>query len=583
MNHKTDLKRPPKRISITFALLANIAMMTVVIGTLFAWLITSMGTQDIHERVNGHLADTGSHIALRISALMNERYIDVREARDLFELELSGLTGPQKRKFLERVRDSHQYFSWLGLVSADGKVRTGTDGLLEGLDLRGRNWFEEALKTPVFFGNFHSAKLLEPFIRNADGAKLYLLDISMPLHGPGGKVTGVLGSHLNWQMIEEVVKQNIVLHTETMPIQVAIVNADGKILYDSLNHTGNVGELLKPLAPGAMIEATWPEDQEESFLTFVNLPQDHSFNGYEWRVVVREPSSVVNGGIMRMKWKVIGATMIAGLLFSLFGLVAVRPITRPIQILVHDIKKFGDTEAPPESSAANRIVEVSNLQDAFHDMAANVLVQRNMLRETQFEIVRTLGRAGEYRDNETGNHVLRMSLCCAHLAELAGMRTDEVEVLRLASQMHDVGKIGIPDEVLLKPGRFNDSERAIMERHCEIGNRILTGVDTPLTLMARSIAMSHHEKWDGSGYPNGIAGADIPMEGRIAAICDVFDALLSSRPYKRGWTREEVVNFMQEQSGRHFDPILVALFLRDFDSFVKIRDCYRDEPYMEIT
>jgi putative two-component system response regulator len=143
--------------------------------------------------------------------------------------------------------------------------------------------------------------------------------------------------------------------------------------------------------------------------------------------------------------------------------------------------------------------------------------------------------------------------------------------------MHDVGKIGIPDQVLLKPGRFEPEERALMEQHSEIGARILTGIDTPLTVLARTIALTHHEKWDGSGYPRRLASADIPQEGRIAALCDVFDALLSSRPYKQGWSIEKVVAFLTEQSGQHFDPELVALFLANLDDFVAIRARFQDK------
>ena len=154
-------------------------------------------------------------------------------------------------------------------------------------------------------------------------------------------------------------------------------------------------------------------------------------------------------------------------------------------------------------------------------------------------------------------------------------------MIQQASKMHDLGKIGIPDHVLLKPGRFDASERAIMERHCEIGARILTGVETPLTVLARTIAISHHEKWDGSGYPNRLAGEDIPLEGRITAICDVFDALLSSRPYKQGWALDKVEAFLREQAGQHFDPTLIGIFLAHLPDFVAIRDQFRDETPVE--
>jgi HD-GYP domain-containing protein (c-di-GMP phosphodiesterase class II) len=568
-------------ISITSALIANIALLTLVIGALCAWLMTLWGTQDIHHRTNERLADTARSIAVQMSLAMDERHADIRAVRDLFERELAGTSVEQKRGVMERTRASHKHFSWLGVVAADGGIRIGTGGLLEGMSVAGRNWFEGARKEPVFFGNLHPAKLLEPHMRNPDGAPLYLLDIALPLRGTAGEVTGVLGSHMNWRMIEEVVRKALEPSSHSERLSAAVVAADGAILYDTQGATGNAGELLKPLAPGQMIEADWPSRQEQFFLATAPTPPGHAFTGLGWRVVVRESAPAVSANIARMKWQVLGASTLAGLLFSLLGLLAVRPITLPLQALAHDMTRFGETEAMPEANVNNRIVEVRNLHNSFLSMATNVVANKELLRATQVEIVSTLARAGEFRDNETGNHVFRMSLCGERLGELAGLRPDQTEMLRLASKMHDVGKIGIPDHVLLKPGRFDDAERAIMERHCEIGALILTGVDTPLTVLARTIAMSHHEKWDGSGYPNRVAGEDIPLEGRIAAICDVFDALLSSRPYKEGWPLEKVVAFMREQAGHHFDPALIALFVQHLDDFVKIRALFHDEPSTE--
>lgn len=195
-----------------------------------------------------------------------------------------------------------------------------------------------------------------------------------------------------------------------------------------------------------------------------------------------------------------------------------------------------------------------------------------MVRETQLEIVRRLGRAGEFRDNETGAHVIRMSRACHLLALAAGLSAERAETLLYASPMHDVGKIGLPDNILLKPARLDPDERKTMERHVEIGAEILKGHDSELMQMARCVALTHHEKWDGSGYPRGLKGEDIPLEGRIAAICDVFDALTSARPYKQGWTTEEALSFIKEQAGKHFDPWLVEIFEGIAPEVAKLRE-----------
>ncbi len=182
------------------------------------------------------------------------------------------------------------------------------------------------------------------------------------------------------------------------------------------------------------------------------------------------------------------------------------------------------------------------------------------LQETRMEIIRRLGRAAEYRDNETGLHIIRMSKYSQLLGKAAGMSADETELLLNASPMHDIGKIGIPDSILLKPGKLDAEEWATMQTHVTIGAEILSGHHSELMEMSRLVALTHHEKWDGSGYPNGLKGEAIPLVGRIVALADVFDALTSERPYKSAWSVEDALTEISGLSGKHFDPQLVQLF-----------------------
>lgn len=198
------------------------------------------------------------------------------------------------------------------------------------------------------------------------------------------------------------------------------------------------------------------------------------------------------------------------------------------------------------------------------------------LYRTQLEIVRRLGRAGEFRDNETGMHVIRMSKSAQRLALAAGLGEDHAERILYAAPMHDIGKIGIPDRILLKPGKLDPAEWDVMKTHVTIGSDILADHPSELMQMARTIVLYHHEKWDGSGYPRGVAGIDIPIEGRLAAITDVFDALTSERPYKAAWPVERAVSLLREEAGKHFDPELVALFVEILPEILKIRDEYAD-------
>ena len=200
------------------------------------------------------------------------------------------------------------------------------------------------------------------------------------------------------------------------------------------------------------------------------------------------------------------------------------------------------------------------------------LVRVDELKETRLQIVQRLGLAAEYKDNETGLHVIRMSHYARVLGLAAGLSATAAEDLLHAAPMHDVGKIGIPDRILQKPGALDKEEWAIMQSHATIGADIIGEHAHGMLALARNIALTHHEKWDGSGYPRGLAGLDIPLEGRIVAIADVFDALTSARPYKAPWPVEEAVQYLRQQRGQHFDPELVDLFLARLPASVEIKE-----------
>jgi len=182
------------------------------------------------------------------------------------------------------------------------------------------------------------------------------------------------------------------------------------------------------------------------------------------------------------------------------------------------------------------------------------------LNDTRFEIIRRLGRAAEFRDNESGLHVIRMSHYSRLLAEAYGGSDEWVENVYNASPMHDIGKLGIPDSVLLKPDKLDADEWTLMKKHTEYGAEIIGDHPSELLQMSREIALTHHEKWDGSGYPKGLKGEEIPLEGRIVALADVFDILTTDRPYKKAWTVEDTVKLIDQCAGTHFDPDLVPMF-----------------------
>jgi putative two-component system response regulator len=194
-----------------------------------------------------------------------------------------------------------------------------------------------------------------------------------------------------------------------------------------------------------------------------------------------------------------------------------------------------------------------------------------MIKKSEQDIINILGKAGEYRDTDTGNHVTRMSYYCELLAKKLNLSEDEQSLVLQAAPMHDIGKIGIPDVVLLKQGRLDHDEFEIMKTHAQIGYDILSSKNTPLMQVAKQIALTHHEKWDGSGYPNSLRGEEIPLFGRICSIADVFDALLSKRPYKKPFTLEEAIAIMEDGRAVHFDPYLLDLFFDSMDEVLVIK------------
>lgn len=200
-------------------------------------------------------------------------------------------------------------------------------------------------------------------------------------------------------------------------------------------------------------------------------------------------------------------------------------------------------------------------------------------KETEYEISLRLGKASEFRDMETGMHIVRTSVFSENLARLAGLTDKEAELIRYASPLHDIGKIGIPDQILLKPGKFSEAEMQIMKQHTIIGAKMLENADKfPVIKAGQIIAYEHHEKWDGTGYPRGLKGEHIHIYGRITAIADVFDAVTSRRVYRPvPFSLDKTLELFKSSAGKHFDPHLTELFLNNFDLFLSIKNQFPDE------
>ncbi|MGE5387043.1 MAG: HD domain-containing phosphohydrolase [Betaproteobacteria bacterium] len=217
------------------------------------------------------------------------------------------------------------------------------------------------------------------------------------------------------------------------------------------------------------------------------------------------------------------------------------------------------------------------LYDQSRELERMVVQRTNELLFSRQQVIRRLGRAAEFKDNETGNHVIRMAHYSRLIGEASGLGPAAQDILLQTAPMHDIGKIGIPDRVLLKPGKLDEDEWVLMKQHPVMGANIIGKHDDELLSTARVIALTHHERWDGSGYPQRLKGEDIPLLGRIVALADVFDALTSVRPYKPAFSVEYAMEYIHNEAGRHFDPALIPAFEKALPRIIEIQAAYADE------
>jgi len=243
------------------------------------------------------------------------------------------------------------------------------------------------------------------------------------------------------------------------------------------------------------------------------------------------------------------------------------------------LKRYADDLAKVYKSEKERRRELeganTQLVKFADDLNKTVMDLRASNRELQSAYLDTIHRlvlAAEYKDEDTGDHIVRMSRYSGLIAEKLGLPAGEVEDILYAAPMHDIGKIGIPDRILLKPSKLTDDEFQLMKTHAHIGAKILANAKAPILRLGQQIAISHHEKWNGRGYPQGHAGEKIPLVGRIVGLADVFDALTSKRPYKVPYPVEVAVSIIQKERGEHFDPAVADVFLENIDDILKIKE-----------
>ena len=266
---------------------------------------------------------------------------------------------------------------------------------------------------------------------------------------------------------------------------------------------------------------------------------------------------------------VLGTVSIGALLAIAVGLFIAnrlqRSITRPLTALTEDMARIAQTHDYSASVIATSDIETATLADSFNAMMEAIRKAHIAISDREAELIFRLSSATEKRDNETGEHILRMARLCRLVGQGLKLDGDYIEAIHRVAPLHDVGKIGVPDSIIFKPGKLDPAERREMQNHTRYGHEILRDSKSDLIRLAAEIALSHHERWDGAGYPRALKGADIPLAGRIAAVADVCDALASERPYKQAWSLEAVRAHLTQHSGTQFDPACVESLLSRWD------------------
>lgn len=274
-------------------------------------------------------------------------------------------------------------------------------------------------------------------------------------------------------------------------------------------------------------------------------------------------------------------------LFFLFVVITValffgQLLKKDTQVVIGSINHIKSGDFEHELNVV-RFDELGEISHAINNMRISIkegieeIEKLNLeITDTQKEVVYTMGSIAETRSKETGNHVKRVAAYSELLGLKAGLLPEEASLLRLASPMHDIGKVAIPDHILNKPGKHTEEEFSIMKTHAQLGYEMLKHSNREILKAAAIVAYEHHEKYDGSGYPRGVVGDDIHIYGRITAVADVFDALGSDRVYKKAWEDEKIFELLREQSAKHFDPRLVEIFFENFDEINAIREMYKD-------
>ena len=394
-----------------------------------------------------------------------------------------------------------------------------------------------------------------------------------------------------WEVVTELELDDVPVYRElveqsTRSFATSLLRSETELIValgpagDIVMSAGLTGSLAAAGVTESATEVTVPDPGwfDAEILAAQRVGVAFDFEPFDWTLLVMERRDVFFSDaediMITHAAILVGSMLFVMVLIGVFGGIILRPVERLTDAVRHisestDLSRRVAVESTDEVGAlAHEFnVMIGSLEKNYLELRQKTRTEaeaRHLATEREEETLLLLGRASEYRDEDTGEHLKRVGELCVALARLCGLSIEQQELIRRSSPLHDIGKIGIPDRILLKPGKLSADEYEVMKRHTIIGHELLKDARSIYLIDGAQVALTHHEKWDGTGYPSQLSGEEIPLSGRIVGLVDVFDALTSHRSYKEIWSAEDARDYIIAERGRHFDPRLVDLFEQHF-------------------
>jgi HD-GYP domain-containing protein (c-di-GMP phosphodiesterase class II) len=553
----TLVRLPASNLAARLGLLLLLG--TVVVVLLQGLLVNSLVRREIETDSGADLAALSLHLSQILARDLFERS---RELQNLSTLELlRDPTTPHDeiRALLDQMQRSYPAYAWIGVTDTAGIVQASSGGLLVGVDVSARPWFQGG-RSGLFLGDVHEAKLLAELIPSPDGEPLRFVDVAVPLRSPDGSLRGVLGAHLSVAWARQTHASVLAAVDPEREIEVIVARADGELVIgpSQLFDTPLPLEQLLQVTGSRAATQVWPDGQ--TYLTS-GQPQtpvaDEPALG--WIVLARQPTAVAFARADLLVRQLAVVLLGVALPLTVLTMLVLQRTTRPLRTIAAAADRLPTSEVGASLPAIPGHDEVAGLAQALRRLLGRLQDSNEALLRAYDTTIAGWSRALDLRDHETEGHSQRVCRLTLQIAQNMGFSKEELVHIRRGALLHDIGKMGIPDYILHKPGPLNDEEWALMRRHPVYAYKLLAPIGYLRPALA--IPYCHHEKWDGTGYPRGLRSEQIPLEARIFAVVDVWDALTSDRPYQRARPKAVALEMIKAQSGRHFDPAVVTVFL----------------------